>query len=308
MTVASATVQLTDVSKWFGPKVAVSEVTVGFAPGVTGLLGPNGAGKTTLMRLVTGLQRPSAGTVTVLGLDPRSDVDLYRQMALVPEDEAVYAHLTARRFVLLNARLMRVPDPDAATARAIDIVDLDDAADRPLGGFSKGMRQRAKVAAALVADPRVLVLDEPLNGADPVQRAALIRLFRRLGEEGRTVVVSSHVLAEVERMASRIVAMVDGRLAAIGTVSELRAAMTDRPRLVRVDADRPRELAAGLMELEGVAGIHLNRDTLAIEASDALTLARALPRLAHDRGIRLQRVEPTDESLESVFRYLVGMR
>lgn len=302
------TIQMAELSKWFGAKVAVSDVTVGFGPGVTGLLGPNGAGKTTLLRLVAGLQRPSSGSVTVLGSDPRHDVDLFRRLAMVPEDESIYRHLTARQFVFLNARLMKVAEPEAATDSAIDTVDLADAAHRHLGGFSKGMRQRAKVAAALVADPEILILDEPLNGADPVQRASLIKLFVELGRQGRTVVVSSHVLAEVERMASRIVAMVDGRLAAVGTVSQLRAAMTDRPRLVRVDADRPRELAAGLMGMEGIDGIHLSHDTLAIETSDAVGLARAIPRLASDAGIGLRRVEPTDESLESVFRYLVDNR
>ena len=303
-----STIQLSELSKWFGAKVAVSDVTLGIGPGVTGLLGPNGAGKTTLLRLITGLQRPSSGQVSVLGSDPRENVDLFRRMGMVPEDESVYPHLTARQFVRLNAGLMRVPDPEAATERSLTTVELTGAADRSLAGFSKGMRQRAKVASALVADPEILILDEPLNGADPVQRASLIRLFVGLGGEGRTVVVSSHVLAEVERMATRLVAMVDGRLAAVGTVSQLREAMTDRPRLVRVDADRPRELAARLMETDGVDGIRLHQDTIDIESSDAVGLARTLPRLAHETGIGLRRVEPTDESLESVFRYLVDKR
>src|SRR5690554_6957006 len=168
------------------------------------------------------------------------------------------------------------------------------------------MRQRAKVAAALVSDPEVLILDEPLNGADPVQRASLIALFQRLGENGRTVIVSSHVLAEVERMAGRIVAMVDGRLAAVGSVAHLRAAMTDRPRLFRVVADDPRRLATLLVGVEAVSGVRLRGEVVEIEANDASVLARELPRSAQQAGIRLRRVEPTDESLESVFRYLVG--
>lgn len=301
-------IRLTELSKWFGQKVAVSDVSVTFGPGVTGLLGPNGAGKTTLLRIVTGLQRPSSGSVEVLGTDPRQDVSLYRRLALVPEDEAVYGRLTARQFIRLNADLRGVADPGAAVERSIATVELADAADRHLGGFSKGMRQRAKVAAALVTEPEILVLDEPLNGADPVQRASLISLFVRLGAEGRTVIVSSHVLSEVERMASRIVAMVDGRLAAVGTVVQLREAMTDRPRLVRVDSDDGRRLAAALIAMDGVDGIHLRRGTLEIETSDARILARRLPTLASEAGVALQRVEPTDESLESVFRYLVGTR
>ena len=299
-------VLLHEVSKWFGAKVAVSEVTVGFGPGVTGLLGPNGAGKTTLLRMITGLQRPSSGRVEVLGTDPRRDVGLYRKVALVPEDEAVYGRLTTRRFVELNARLRDTPQPGRAVDEALATVELTDVADRALEGFSKGMRQRAKVAAALVSQPDILVLDEPLNGADPVQRASLIRLFVRLGSEGRTVLVSSHVLGEVERMASRIVAMVDGRLAAVGSVGELRAAMTDRPRLVRVDADDTRRLAAILVTLPGIDGLRLRGDTLEIETSDALGLARRLPHAASEARISVQRIEPTDDSLESVFRYLVG--
>ena len=301
-------VRVQGVSKWFGQKVAVSDVTVDFRPGVTGLLGPNGAGKTTLLRLIAGLQRPSAGTVEVLGVDPRQDVSVYQRVALVPEDEAVYTRLTARQFVRLAADLKDVGDAAGATERAIATVELLDSADRPLGGFSKGMRQRAKVAAALVSDPDVLILDEPLNGADPVQRASLIALFQRLGENGRTVIVSSHVLAEVERMAGRIVAMVDGRLAAVGSVAHLRAAMTDRPRLFRVVADDPRRLATLLVGVEAVSGVRLRGEVVEIEANDASVLARELPRSAQQAGIRLRRVEPTDESLESVFRYLVGKR
>lgn len=304
----SDVIRVAEVSKWFGQKVAVSEVSFTVGPGVTGLLGPNGAGKTTLLRLIAGLQRPSAGTIQVFGSDPRADVDVYRRISLVPEDEAVYTRLSARRFVRLMAELKEVDDPAAATEEAIATVDLEDSADRALGGFSKGMRQRAKVAAALVNRPDILILDEPLNGADPVQRAALISLFVRLGEEGRTVVVSSHVLSEVERMANRIVAMVDGRLAAVGTVSHLRAAMTDRPRLVRVVADDARRLATLLMGLESVDGIHLDGDEIRIEANDAAALARSLPVVAAREGVALRRVEPTDESLESVFRYLVGRR
>ncbi len=300
------TVLLSEVSKWFGQKVAVSDVTLQFGPGVTGLLGPNGAGKTTLLRVMTGLQRPSAGSVTVLGADPRREVAVYGRLAMVPEDEAVYDRLSARQFVRLNAELRKVGDTEGAVSGALHTVEMEADADRDLGGFSKGMRQRAKVAAALVSDPEILVLDEPLNGADPVQRASLIDLFVRLGEAGRTVIVSSHVLGEVERMATRIVAMVDGRLAAIGTVAQLRAAMTDRPRLIRVDSDRPRELATSLMGVEGVDGVRLRGPTIEVETSDALSFAHRLPGVAAETGVELRRVEPTDESLESVFRYLVG--
>jgi len=299
------TIVVDELSKWFGPKVAVSEVTIGFGPGVTGLLGPNGAGKTTLLRVVAGLQRPSQGKVTVLGIDPRSDPSVYQKMALVPEDEAVYDRLSAREFVELAARLAKVADPKGRATRALETVDLLEPADRDLGGYSKGMRQRAKVAAALVSDPEVILLDEPLNGADPIQRAQLITLFKELGAAGRTVIVSSHVLAEVERMTHRVVAMVDGRLAAVGSVADIRAAMTDRPRLVFVECSDPRRLGAALLGTEGVVGAHLEPARLRVEASDAGALADRLPALALENGITISRLEPADESLESVFRYLV---
>jgi len=302
------TIAVQELSKWFGAKVAVSEVTISFRPGLTGLLGPNGAGKTTLMRVIAGLQRPSQGTVAVLGLDPRRDPSVYGRIALVPEDDAIYEHLNAWEFVRLAARLAQVDEVTDRVARAIQAVDLADVANRRLGGFSKGMRQRAKVAAALVSDPDVLLLDEPLNGADPVQRAHLIGLFRELAAAGRTVLVSSHVLAEVERMADRVVAMVDGRLAAVGSVASIRAAMTDRPRRVFIETPEPRRLAAVLIGLDGVVGIGVTAREVRIETSDARELARQLPGLAVDAAIGIDRIEPADESLESVFRYLVEHR
>jgi ABC-2 type transport system ATP-binding protein len=302
------TVVITELSKWFGPKVAVSEVTVGFGPGVTGLLGPNGAGKTTLMRVIAGLQVPSQGSVTVLGKDPRKDVSVYQSMTLVPEDEAVYEHLTGRQFIELSARLARVDDPMSRVQEVLEIVELTSAADRALGGYSKGMRQRAKVASALVPDPDVLLLDEPLNGADPVQRAHLIKLFQQLGEAGKTLIVSSHVLREVERMADRVVAMVDGRLAAVGSIATIRAAMTDKPRQVFIDSDKPRALASELIGAPNVLSVQVNGESLMIEAADAREVAMQLPSLAVRLGAGITRVEPADESLESVFRYLVEGR
>jgi ABC-2 type transport system ATP-binding protein len=302
------TIVVTELSKWFGLKVAVSELTIGFRPGVTGLLGPNGAGKTTLLRVITGLQRPSQGSIQILGMDPRSHPSIYNRIALVPEDETVYDRLTGRQFVELAARLAKVGQVKQRVSAAIEDVGLTDAADRALGGFSKGMKQRAKVAQALVSDPEVLLLDEPLNGADPVQRAHLIDLFRKLGDQGKTVIVSSHVLVEVERMTDRVVAMVDGRLAAVGDVSTIRAAMTDKPRRVYVEASDPRRLASSLIASPGVVGVTIYGDTVHVEASDSGDLARRLPILAAEGGIRLTRVEPVDESLESVFRYLVEGR
>jgi ABC-2 type transport system ATP-binding protein len=302
---ADATVEVAGVSVWFGPKVALSELSCSFGPGVTGLLGPNGAGKTTLMRAMTGLVGVDQGSVRVEGRDPRRHRGVHARMSLVPEDEAMPAGLTARQFVRYVADLHRVGERDAPGA-ALRAVAMHDAADRPVAGFSKGMRQRTKIAAALVTDPRVLVLDEPLNGADPVQRVHLIDLFRRLGAEGRTVVVSSHVLGEVERMAERVIVLVHGRLAAAGGHRAIRDAMDDRPRHVLVRTDRDRALAAALVEIEAVVGVTFEATPggLVVQTLQAGELATALPRLASRKGIRLLEVRALDDSLESLFEEL----
>jgi ABC-2 type transport system ATP-binding protein len=277
-----------------------------FGPGVTGLLGPNGAGKTTLMRAMTGMLGVNQGAVRIEGRDPRRDREVHRRVALVPEDEAVPASLTARQFVRYVADLNRLTDRGAPDA-ALSSVGLLDVADRRVDGFSKGMRQRTKVAAALVSDPAVLVLDEPLNGADPVQRVHLIALFRRLGAEGRTVIVSSHVLNEVERLAERVIVLVHGRLAAAGGHRAIRDAMDDRPRHVLVRADAGRRLASALVGLDSVTGVTFDhtREGLIVQTAQARELAVALPQLARDSAVRLLEVRALDDSLESLFRELV---
>jgi ABC-2 type transport system ATP-binding protein len=298
------TVEVTNTSVWFGQKVALSELSCSFGPGVTGLLGPNGAGKTTLMRAITGLIPVNQGSVRVEGSNPRTDRAVHAHMALVPEDEAVPLGLTARQLVRYVATLNGLTDRDAPD-RALDEVGLLDVAHRRVDGFSKGMRQRTKVAAALVASPSVLVLDEPLNGADPVQRAHLIDLFRRLGREGRTVIVSSHVLNEVERLADRIIVIVHGRLAAAGGQRAIRDAMNDRPRHVLIRADDRRRLASALIELDSVAGVQFDTDSVVVATTGAKELATSLPALARELSVRLREVRPLDDSLESLFRELV---
>ena len=299
-----ATVVLDGASVWFGPKVALSEVACSFGPGITGLLGPNGAGKTTLMRAISGMLPLNAGTVRVDGLDPRARREVQRFIALVPEEDTDPSVLSARQLVRYTAALHGVRDR-AAPERALRAVGLLDAADRRVGGFSKGMRQRAKVAAALVSDPRVLVLDEPLNGADPVQRKALIELFQRLGDEGRTVIVSSHILHEVERLAPRQIVLVRGRLAAAGDHHAIRSAIADRPRQVLLRSSDPRRLAAALVGVEAVSGIGIDGVDVVVSSPRALDLALALPGVARRAGVRLLEVRPLDDSLESAFRELV---
>ena len=294
------------VSKWFGALVAVSDVSFEVGPGVTALLGPNGAGKSTMLRMLCGLARPSRGTVRVLGRDPRSDVGVTRSIGLVPQQESVFESLTAQRFVRLSAVLHGLPDPDAAASAALETVGLDPSDPRRLPTYSKGMRQRVKVAQGLVHDPEVVMLDEPLTGLDPRQRADMIALFRRLGAEGRCVLVSSHVLDEVERLGSEILVMSQGRLAAAGDFRKLRALMDDRPLRVRVRTDRPRDVAGALLEGGTVVGARLDGDDLLeLDTNDARALARALAPVARDRNASLLEVAPLDADLEGVFRYLV---
>jgi ABC-2 type transport system ATP-binding protein len=302
--VADATVAVRGVSVWFGQKVALTDLSCSFGPGVTGLLGPNGAGKTTLMRALVGLLRPNEGDVAVLGRDPHTDRAVQRSIALVPEDEAVPAALTARQLVRYTAALHRVGDrslPD----RCLDTVGLLDVANRKVRGFSKGMRQRAKVAAALVTEPRILVLDEPLNGADPMQRVALIDLFQTLGRQGRTVIVSSHVLHEVERLAGRQIVIIRGRLAAAGDHRAIRDALADRPRSVLVRTSEARRLAGHLVGMDAVRGVTVDGTTVVVSSPRAGELAELLPVAAREAGARLHEVRPLDDSLESVFRELL---
>ena len=231
---------LQQVSRWYRNVVAVNDVTMTIGPGVTGLLGPNGAGKSTLIAMMSGFLAPSSGTVTLDGTPVWRHEQLYRQIGLVPEREAAYDNLTGGQFVVANAELQGVADPNAAATRAIATVEMQPAQHRKIATYSKGMRQRMRVAAALVHDPAVLLLDEPFNGMDPRQRLHLIDLLRRMGAEGRTVMFSSHILEEVEQVASHIEVMVAGRHAASGDFGAIRRLMTDRPNryLIRTDDDR----------------------------------------------------------------------
>jgi ABC-2 type transport system ATP-binding protein len=302
--VSDATVTVQRASVWFGHKVALTELSCSFGPGVTGLLGPNGAGKTTLMRAITGLLPVNDGSVQVLGRDPHRDRAVQRSIALVPEDEAVPPALTVRQLVRYTAALHRIADRELPE-RCLAAVGLLEVADRKVGSFSKGMRQRAKVASALVTAPQVLVLDEPLNGADPVQRVALIDLFQSLGAQGRTVIVSSHVLHEVERLASRQIVVIRGRLAAAGEHHAIRDGLADRPRSVMVRTTRPRDLAAQLVQLDVVRGVTVDGQALVVSSLSAAELAGVLPRVAQAVDARLLEVRPMDDSLESVFRELL---
>jgi ABC-2 type transport system ATP-binding protein len=303
--VSTAPIVLDRASRWYGNVVAVNEVTFEVGPGVTGLLGPNGAGKSTILGMIAGLLPPSAGRVTLLGEPAWRHPAVYRRVGLVPERESVPAWLTGRGFVRYAARLQGLADPDASAATAIATVDLAAAADRRTATYSKGMKQRILLAAALVHDPPVLLLDEPFNGLDPRQRLHMMTLLRELAEAGRTILFSSHILEEVERVAARVLVVYAGRLAAAGDFREIRRLMTDRPHTFTIRSSNDRGLAAALIAGDAVVGAELVDGRLAVRTADLSGFGRRLPRLARDAGVSLFEVRPTDESLESVFAYLV---
>ncbi len=300
-------IRIDHVSRWYRNVVAVNDVSMTIGPGVTGLLGPNGAGKTTLIAMMSGFLAPSTGTVTLDGEPLWRNEEVYRKLGLVPEREALFDYLTGRQFVVAMAELHGIADAGAAAQRAIAQIEMTDAQDRTISTYSKGMRQRIKMASSLVHDPAVLLLDEPFNGMDPRQRIHLMELLRTMGAEGRTVLFSSHILEEVEQVARQIEVMVAGRHAASGDFGAIRRLMTDRPnRFVLRTAD-DRLMASALMRDPSVRGARLRSEGgIELEASDFGRFSEVLPRLAREHGVRLHEVTPTDESLESVFSYLVS--
>ena len=299
-------IRVDNVSRWFGSVVAVSEVSFDVNPGITGLLGPNGAGKTTLLRMMTGLAETSSGTITMFGEPVRDNPPLYRRIGVMSEHETVYGFMKGREFVRMMGRLRGVPRLEEAVDRAIELVDLKAAQNRAMATYSRGMRQRMRLAGTLVHDPELLILDEPLNGADPRQRVHFQELLLRLSSEGRTIVLSSHILEEVEQLAETVLLIVNGKLAASGGFRAIRAALNQRPYHVRIMCDAPRKLASAVVSLDSVDAVHMDPDGAVVVLSrNVRDLQIELPRLAQLASIRLRRIEPLDDSLESVFGYLV---
>jgi ABC-2 type transport system ATP-binding protein len=299
-------IRVDGVSRWFGSVVAVSDVTFDVTPGITGLLGPNGAGKTTLLRMITGLAATSNGTITVFGEPVRNNPPLYRRIGVMSEHETVYGFMKGREFVRMMGKIRGVEHLEQAVDHAIELVDLIDAQHRPMDTYSRGMRQRMRLAATLVHQPELLILDEPLNGADPRQRVHFKRLLQKLAGEGKTIVLSSHILEEVEELADTVLLIVNGKLAASGGFRAIRAALNQRPYHVRVVCDSPRALAAAVCSLPSVDAVNFDPDGALILLSRNVTdLQVELPRLAQSASIRLRRIEPLDDTLESVFGYLV---
>jgi ABC-2 type transport system ATP-binding protein len=300
-------VELRGVTKWYGNVVAVNDITMSLGPGVTGLLGPNGAGKTTVLHMMAGFLPPSRGEVLIGGEPAWRNPSVYSGLGIVVEREAVHGFLSGWDFVLASAKLHRLPNPEAAARRAIEMVDMVEPMNRRMATYSKGMRQRMRVAAALVHDPAVLLLDEPFNGMDPRQRLHMMDLLHAMGDAGRTVLFSSHILEEVEQISGTVQVIVAGRLAASGDFRTIRRLMTHRPHVFTIRSSDDRRLAVALMGRDSVAGVDIDpQGGLTVRASDYGTFTRELPKIALAERIRVQRLVPADESLESVFSYLVG--
>ncbi len=302
-----ATIVAYDVSKSFSGLVAVSNVSLAIGPGVTALLGPNGAGKSTLLRILSGQANPSSGKVWVAGGNPRSDPEARARIGLVPQQDGVFERETALDVVKLAAILSGLDHPTERARHALATTEMDPDLDRGVGTFSKGMRQRVKIAQALVHDPAVLMMDEPLNGLDPRQRRNMTNLVHALGDQGKTILISSHVLEEVERFGSHVVVIAHGRLAAQGDFRRIRALMEDQPARIRVSCDDVRPLVAALLQSGVISGCIIQTKTQAEVTTDSVVeLRRYLPHFARELGQQLREVMPLDDDLESVFRYLVG--
>lgn len=303
---ADATIQVADVSKWYGSVVAVNDVSFDVGPGITGLLGPNGAGKTTLLHLIAGLAGCSRGEITMLGEPVRDNPDLYRRVGFMPEHESIYDFYTGRQLVEFSAKLNKLSPVKDYVDRAISIVGLEEAQDRKMGTYSRGMKQRMRLAATLVHDPQVIILDEPLNGTDPRQRIEFQDVMERLADKGRAILISSHILEEVETLASRILLMISGKLAAAGDFRAIRAKLDEQAYKVRVVVDSPRRMASAIVGMEDVDTVSVSEDgSLIVYSRNVAALQVSLAGLARDNSVRLMRVEPLDDSLESLFEYVV---
>lgn len=303
-------VQATELGRWYGEVVGLGDLSVEIGSGITGLVGPNGAGKSTFMKLLVGEIRPSRGRIRVLGQDPFANLELFRKIGFCPQQDALYEHLSGREFVreLLRLAGFAHAQADQRAVRAMQRVHLEEQMDRRVSGYSKGMRQRTKIAQSIAHDPLFLIADEPLTGLDPVARRQVMTLFEELAAEGTSILISSHVLHELQSMTQEIVLIHRGRLLAQGPVEEIRKLISRHPRQVHLIARRARALAAALIELETVRGVRVEEDgeTLTIDTFHVDALFDALPELAARIEPGIRKLVSTDAGLEAVFDYLVG--
>jgi ABC-2 type transport system ATP-binding protein len=306
--VSAPVVAADHVSKWYGQVIGLNDVSVAVPPGITGLLGPNGAGKSTFMKLITGQLRPSKGTVRVLGEPIWGNPHLFFAVGFCPEQDAFYERMTGLEWVTALVRLngLGEREADAAARRALETVDLMDAANKKIGAYSKGMRQRVKLAQAIVHDPELLILDEPLSGMDPLARRRTIRLIRDWARAGKSVIVSSHILHEIESMTSNILLINHGRILAEGDVHHIRDLIDEHPHTVHIRADEPRALARAFLAQDDVRSLSFEAGAVVVETGrpDAF-YARLTEMAAGGEFGTIHEVTSPDDNLAAVFQYLV---
>lgn len=295
------------VSKWYGPVIGVNQVTLELRPGITGLVGHNGSGKSTLLRLAAGQIQPDLGTVKICGHDAWT-ADAKRHVGYCPENDTFYEEMSGRRFVQTMARLCGYSRSEASrrTEETLDLVGMKDRADRRLAGYSKGMRQRIKLAQALLHEPELLLLDEPLSGIDPIGRRESIELFRELARRGKCLLISSHELEELEKLTDHVAIMSAGRIAAVGTLTEIRDLLDDHPLSIRIASDQNRVLAAALLDLEEVVGVDREECSLVVRARNPRRFFQKLGEVVLERMIEITHLETLDESTHDVLGYLLG--
>lgn len=306
-----AIIELESLSKWYGEVIGLNDVTASIEAGLTGLVGPNGAGKSTLMSLTMGQLHPSQGKIRVLGQNPWNNPAVLSQIGYCPEGDPFWMNVTGRKFVRFLARASGLSRSraEAAAGEAIERTGMTESMNRAIGTYSKGMRQRIKIAQALVHQPRLLILDEPFTGADPIARHELADLFHKLAAEGVDLLLSSHVLHEVEALTRRILMIDHGRIVAQGDLGAVRRGLHDRPHAIRVRLDQPRTLAARMAMMDSVTGLQLTApDTLVIETTAPETVFDRLPEMILEAGLTAREIASADDSLEAVFGYLTDRR
>lgn len=305
------TIQFDNVSKFYGEVLGVNRVSLTISPGITTLVGPNGSGKTTLMNLMTGLVQPSSGTVSVLGLNPSNATQVFFNVGYCTQFDSFPRAITGFQFILDGLMLFGAGKDEAVqlTNEAIDRVQLaPDAAHRQIAGYSKGMRQKIRLAQAIAHHPRVLVLDEPLNGLDPMARAESIALFQELGRLGMFLIISSHILDEVDRISDRVVLITGGYLIAQGNIHEVRQEVRDKPMQVLIRCDKPELLAARMFSVNHCVEARLHQDGhgLFLRTGDIDQFYRLLNEIAVEGAVNIEAVAPADDDANAIYQYLIG--
>ena len=303
------TVLMENTSKWYDQVIGLNDVSLAIDGGVTGILGPNGAGKSTMFKLLMGRLKPSQGSVRLFGIDPWKDTSPYRRIGYVSESERLYDWMTAQDFVSTLARLhgMTRDEANERAEHVLRFVGLHDVRHKEIGKYSKGMRQRVKIAHALVHDPDLIILDEPLHGCDPIARTSIMNVIRELGSQGKTVLVSSHILEEIERITEQIVILHNGRLLALGNLHAIRGLLDKHPHRIMLTTDEPRKLASAFIGEKPIYGVRFPEDgKLEIQTNNLSEAHSVLPRVIVESKIAVTSIDNPDDNLESLLGYLVG--